>query len=126
MISTAMDNLCEASFVPFDQATLLRDAVNKDGSWGKALSARGLFLAQTLVSIVTIPLALIALLFAPALALVTEGKEGAFQVVKDLGETTLVHACLIPTCFISAFVPHSLEWRAPLYQVAEFVESSQN
>jgi hypothetical protein len=124
MITSACQKFFDYSFSPVSKAETLRDASIKDnGTWGEALTARALFIAQAIVSLVTVPLTLLALLFAPALALCVEGKEQAGQVLKYLGYMSLAHIFFIPTTLIAAFVPHSLQWEAPVSQASKCFEN---
>jgi hypothetical protein len=111
----------EYSSIPTGMADELRDACVKDGgTWDRALAARVLYLAQVIVSIVIAPFALLALIVAPALCLCVEGKEMAGDLLKYLVVVNLLNIAAIPKSLISAFVPHSLKWEAPLAQVFNY------
>jgi hypothetical protein len=114
MITSACEKFVNYSFSPLEKASALRAAsIKDDGTWGEALTARALFIAQAIVNLAIVPLTLLGLIFAPALALCIEGKEGAGKLLKNLSLLSLVNIAFIPTNLISAFVPHSLEWEAP-------------
>lgn len=121
MISTACMKFSICSAIPCGIAEKLRGASigENNGTWGEVLGARALFIAQAIVSIVAAPLTLLALLFAPFLALCMEDKEAAKKNFKQLGFMLLNHVTFIPTTLIAAFVPHSLKWNAPMLPVAK-------
>jgi hypothetical protein len=120
MITSAYQKCFMYASKPIAKALNLRDAsIEDNGTWGEALTARALFIAQAIVSLVAIPFTFLALLFAPALALCVEGKKAAGKLLKDLSGATLLNISFIPTGLISAFVPHSLEWKAPTLQVVK-------
>jgi hypothetical protein len=115
-------NFCNESrkyfMAPSDMALELRNAsIEENGTWGQALAARVLFVAQAIVSLVAIPLALLALLFIPPLALCIEGREAAYNLAKELMCSSLSHLSAIPTTLLAAVLPHSLTWNAPAVQV---------
>jgi hypothetical protein len=123
MITSACQKFFDHSFSPFAKASDLRAASIKDnGTWGEALTARALYIAQAIVSIVTAPITLLALIFAPALALCVEGKEKAGELLKQLSFASVLNISLIPATLIAAFIPHSLQWEAPVAQVVQCID----
>jgi uncharacterized membrane protein (UPF0136 family) len=124
MITSACDTFFKYSFSPTKKANELREASIKDnGTWGEALTARALFIAQAIVSLVAIPLVFLGLIFASALALCIEGKEAAVELAKYISFMSLLNIAVIPTSLISAFAPHSLQWEAPVAQVFQCLKN---
>jgi hypothetical protein len=119
-ISGVVRNLSGYFCSPMEEACTLRDKTNsKDGTWGQAIGARGLFIAQAIASIVALPILLLAAIFTPALALCIEGKENAWELLKAIARTEILHLSLIPTALIAAFAPHSAKCLSPTKEVIE-------
>jgi hypothetical protein len=83
------------------------ESQSPEGSWVQNVGARGLFVAQAIVSIAMLPLNLIAMTFGSALALCFEGSEAAWVILDKTSRFELVHLALIPTGLIGAFAPES-------------------
>jgi hypothetical protein len=124
MITTFCKESAKYFIAPGKTALELRKAsLEEKGTWGEALKARALFIAQAIVSIVAVPLALLALIFVAPLVLCTEGKEAAHKLLKELSFTILGHITTIPTALLAAVVPHSLKWQAPASQAVQCFKS---
>lgn len=105
---------------PMGTARDLRaDSLKEGGTWMQSLGARALFVAQSIVSIVAIPLIILAALFMLPLAWCADVGDTPCDVLKFLGKMSLVHLSAIPTSLIAALVPHSCEWSSPAKEVAE-------
>jgi len=80
------------------------------------ITARFLSLAQVIVSIVVIPLALTAMIFLPSIFLCTYDKETVHSVVKFCGSMMAGHLFRIPEGLIGAIFP-SILTRSPEAQL---------
>ena len=106
MITTAVRNFEMGAASPsFFGEVYYNESRSAEGCWLQNLGGRALFLAQTIVSIVTVALNLIAIIFGSLLALCFEGCEEAKVILDKTSRFELVHLAFIPTGILGFFAP---------------------
>ncbi len=124
MISNAIEAFAGYSVATKEAADDFRkESISQGGTWGPALTARALYIAQAVISLVAAPLSLLGLLFGSGVVLCTEGREKACEVLKGAILMPLLHIAIIPTVLIATVLPHSLKWDTPAAQALECLKA---
>lgn len=106
MITSGYGKVAEYSLGCGEMANkLYNNSQRDDGTCLERLGAQALFLAQVIVSIVALPLNLIAMIFCPLLALCTEGPEKAWELFKGGVFCEYMHYAMLPISILGVFAP---------------------
>lgn len=108
MITSAVQVFEMGSIAPLQLAPIIyMESQSEQGNWLQNLTSRALFVAQTIMSMVMIPLNILAITFGSLLTFAFEGKEAAGIVLDKTLRFEIAHLAFIPTGLIGAFAPES-------------------
>lgn len=119
LMVSVVNNYFDWSQYPGNVASVLREEAVQEKNWAKDATARALFLAQVICSLVAVPLTFLGILLAMA-SLFCRAKTASMALMQ-LVVCELLHLAAIPTYLLAAMLPHSMNWDSPMKQLRQWM-----